>query len=145
MTHMHPLPTGDAYEWAPPCRIPLQPPKSLAEVGPSASHQQVIMVVHQDKGFNLGPEPFRQFRNQSEECPAKEGFPAVPTANHMIPTIHDMAAKRSCHPASLSAGDELSILRDRLHCPHRPDDKSLLIRDPLAANASHTLTRYNRV
>jgi len=77
----------------------------------------VVMVVHQDKGVNLGPEPLRQFRNQSEERPAivvpvKEGFPAVPTAHHMIPTIHDVDAKRWSHFATLSVGGKSSILRD---------------------------------
>ena len=73
------------------------------------------MVVHQDKVVNLGPEPLRQFRNQSKErpavvVPAKEGFPAVPTAHHMMPTIHDIDAKRSSHSATLRVGGESSII-----------------------------------
>jgi hypothetical protein len=75
------------------------------------------MVVHQDKGVNLGPQPLRQFRNQSEEhpaiiVPAKEGLPAVPTAHHMIPTINNVDAQRSGHLASLSVDGQLSLIRD---------------------------------
>ncbi len=75
------------------------------------------MVVHQDEGVNLGPEPVRQFRNQSEErpavvVPAEHGLPTVAPAHYVIPTIDNVDAKRSCHQARLGLRDQLSIVRD---------------------------------
>jgi len=66
----------------------------------------MVVIVHQHERMHLGAKPLRQFGHQPEERPAivvppEEGLPAVPTARHVIPTIDNMDAKRSCHPARL--------------------------------------------
>jgi len=78
----------------------LQPADGMTQVRFRGSDQEMVMIVHQDKGMDLHSESIGQFGHQAEESSSvvvrmKNPLPPLSAVDHVIPSSRHQNAQGS--------------------------------------------------